>query len=233
MTLNSLRAIGFDADDTLWVNETLFRDTERRFLELLSKYSDADRLEERLLDTERENLKHFGYGVKGFLLSMIETALALSGDRFSPRDIKMLIGWGKAMLAHPIELIEGVREVLDRLKSHFTLILITKGDLFDQENKLARSGLADYFDFVEIVSHKTPRVYQRILERHNWKPQEFIMAGNSLLSDVFPVIEIGSNAVHIPFHTTWKLELLDPSKIDKQRYFELRRISALPDLLRL
>lgn len=165
------------------------------------------------------------------MLSLIETALALSDYRIPPREIQTLIDWGKAIIAHTIQLIRDVPTALDRIKPHFTLILITKGDLFDQENKLACSGLASYFKFVEVVSEKNPAVYQSILKRYNWAPREFIMAGNSLRSDVLPLIEIGSNAVHIPFHTAWVLEEAEPLKSHRVRYFELGHIGALADLL--
>lgn len=196
-----LAVIGFDADDTLWQNERFFRLSQDRFEELLADYAHKDHLAERLLAAERRNLGHYGFGVKGFTLSMIETAIEITEDRVPASVIRELIEIGQDLLAHPIELLPDARETVETLAGSHRIVLITKGDLLDQERKLAQSGLGDLFDGVEIVSDKTPAVYAGI-----FGGDRALMAGNSLKSDVIPAIKAGAWGVHIPHDLTWALE---------------------------
>ncbi|HSP16164.1 MAG TPA: HAD family hydrolase [Thermoanaerobaculia bacterium] len=201
-----LDMIAFDADDTLWHNESVFQATEKQFVELLSSYHAAPRVSERLLATETRNLHHFGYGVKGFTLSMIETAIELSEGSIRAAEIERIIKWGHEMLRAPVQLLEGVRETVESLSGEYRLMLLTKGDLFDQESKLARSGLGDFFNDVQIVSEKDPPTYRRVIARVGVSPERFLMVGNSLKSDILPALEAGARAVHIPYETTWAHE---------------------------
>jgi putative hydrolase of the HAD superfamily len=203
------RVVGFDGDDTLWHNETIFSMTQERFRALIGAYVDlpGDAIEARLVETERQNLATYGYGIKGFVLSMLETAIAITDGRIPARDIETILGFGRSMLAHPVQLIEGAREVLATLRERdHELWLLTKGDLFDQESKLARSGLSSLFDRIEIVSEKDEATYRRLLDRHGVSPDEFAMIGNSLRSDVLPVVAIGARALHVPYAITWAHE---------------------------
>ena len=223
--------IAFDADDTLWHNERYFQISQDRFRDLLAPYSDPDHLSERLLAAERRNLGHYGYGIKGFMLSMIETAIEVT-DRKVPADvISELLAVGQDMLAHPIELLPGARDVIDELSDHYTILLITKGDLLDQERKLAQSGLGEMFDGVEIVSEKTPAVYDRIFRSYAKAPETGMMVGNSLKSDVLPVLEIGAWGVHVPHDLTWALEHAE-APTDHNKFRELTSLTGLPELLK-
>lgn len=201
-----INVIGFDADDTLWVNETYFRNTEDKFADLLEKYETKNKIDQELFRTEIKNLDLYGYGIKGFTLSMIECALDLSNNDVSSKTIGALLDLGKEMIAQPVELLNGVEEVLKNLKDKYRLIVLTKGDLLDQERKLERSGLSEYFHHVEVLSDKKEKNYIDLLEHLQIKPSEFLMIGNSLKSDVLPLVEIGARAVHVPFHTTWEHE---------------------------
>jgi putative hydrolase of the HAD superfamily len=201
-----INVIGFDADDTLWVNETYFRNTEDKFADLLEKYETKNKIDQELFRTEIKNLDLYGYGIKGFTLSMIECALDLSNNDVSSKTIGALLDLGKEMIAQPVELLNGVEEVLKNLKDRYRLIVLTKGDLLDQERKLERSGLSEYFHHVEVLSDKKEKNYSDLLEHLQIKPSEFLMIGNSLKSDVLPLVEIGARAVHVPFHTTWEHE---------------------------
>lgn len=218
-----LSAIGFDADDTLWENEAYFRLTEQRFVEMLSAHGEHHVISERLLEAERRNLEHYGYGVKGFTLSMIETALEVTDRRVSPAVIAEILDFGRQMLRSTVQTFPEVRETLQVLAGHFRLILITKGDLFDQERKLAQSGLGEFFDAVEIVSEKTPQTYDRIFRRHGDGAERSMMIGNSLKSDVVPAIAAGAWGVHVPHQLTWALEQLEPPEAHPR----FRRISSL------
>ena len=222
--------IGFDADDTLWQNETFFQLTQARFAALLADHAEADHLHERLLAAEKRNLGHYGFGVKAFTLSMIETAIEVTGGQVPASVISELIAAGREMLAHPIELIPGARETVETLARAYHIVLITKGDLLDQERKLAQSGLGELFHGVEIVSHKTPQSYGAIFARHGANPGATLMVGNSLRSDVLPVIEIGGWGVHIPHGLTWALELAD-EPLGHPRFRSLAEIGDLPDLV--
>jgi putative hydrolase of the HAD superfamily len=221
--------IGFDGDDTLWHNEQLFADTQHQLRELLGHYADMTTIDAKLLEVERRNLAIFGYGVKGFVLSMIETAIEISDARVSARDIHQIVMMGKALLEHPIELLDGVGDVVDELSNRHRLILVTKGDLMHQESKIAASGLADYFWQIEIVSEKDPSTYQRLLDRHAVASADFVMIGNSVASDVLPVLAIGGRAVHVPYHITWALEVAAVDGDDFPILSNLRDVVPLVD----
>ena len=201
----NITTIAFDADDTLWANEDLFVATQAEYMKLLAPYRQHWDAEE-LHAAERRNLAFFGYGIKGFTLSMIETAIEVSDGAIPGRDIAAIIDMARGMVHAPLTLLPGVAELIPALATDYRLMLITKGDLFDQEAKIARSGLADYFRHIDIVSEKTPHAYQRILQRADIDPQSFVMVGNSLRSDILPVVAIGAHAVHIPYHLTWQHE---------------------------
>lgn len=225
-----LTAIGFDADDTLWHNERFFRLTQARFAELLVDYVDAEHLQAQLLVAERRNLGRYGFGVKGFVLSMIETAIEVTAARVPATVIAALIGAGHDMLAHPIELLPGADEAVKALAGRFRLVLVTKGDLLDQERKLAQSGLGDLFNAVEIVSGKDTATYQAVFARHGNGADRALMVGNSLKSDVLPMIEAGGWGVHVPHDLTWALEEAAPPD-NLVRFHKLERIDALPGLI--
>jgi len=227
INFDGIKVIGFDADDTLWVNETYFRETEDKFADLLEKYETKNKIDQELFRTEIKNLDLYGYGIKGFMLSMIECALELSNNEVSPKTVSALLDLGKKMITQPVELLDGVVEVLKSLKDKYRLIVLTKGDLLDQERKLDRSGLSEYFHHVEVLSDKKEKNYSDLLEHLQIKPSEFLMIGNSLKSDVLPLVEIGARAVHVPFHTTWQHEEVNGVK-EKKGYMT---ISTLTDIL--
>jgi putative hydrolase of the HAD superfamily len=207
----AITTIGLDGDDTLWHSESHFAVTTARLVELLEPWVPASAsAEEHLIEVERRNLGLLGYGVKAFTLSMVETAIEVSDAEVPASAIRSILDWGKELLDHPVELLEDVAETVDDLVGSYQLVLVTKGDLFHQESKLARSGLAEAFTGIEIVSEKDPATYRRILGRHDVAPEEFVMVGNSVRSDVLPVLEVGARAVHVPYHVTWALEVADP-----------------------
>ncbi|CAN5452873.1 HAD family hydrolase [soil metagenome] len=223
----TITTVGLDADDTLWHNETIFRLTHARFVDLLSDRADPDVMEVRLAEVERRNLRLYGYGVKGFTLSMIETAMELCEGEAPSHVIREILAAGREMLSHPVETLAGVDEALASLSERYRLVLITKGDLLDQERKLAASGLGDLFAAVEIVSEKDRGTYDRIFDRHGTGPAEAVMVGNSMKSDVLPALEAGAFAVHIPYHVTWAHELAEAPE-DHPRYGALETIADLP-----
>ncbi len=225
-----LTLLGFDADDTLWHNERFFRLTQQRFAELLADYADPDHLNDRLLAAERRNIVHYGYGIKGFTLSMIETAIEVTEDRVPARIIRELIGAGQEMLAHPIELLPHARAAVEAVADTHRVVLITKGDLLDQERKLAQSGLGDLFDAVEIVSEKTAQVYEELFVRHGQGAERAMMVGNSMRSDVVPVIEAGGWGVHVPHDLVWGIEHAEPPET-APRFRSIPDLGALPDLV--
>lgn len=227
----TLTTIGLDADDTLWHNETVFRLSQKRFVDLLSDHADEPVMMGRLAEVERRNLRLYGYGIKGFTLSMIETAMELCGGEAPPHIIREILAAGREMLVHPVESLPGVDEVLAELSQDYRLILITKGDLMDQERKLAASGLGELFAAVEIVSEKDRGTYERIFVRHGSGPSEALMAGNSMKSDVLPALEAGAWACHIPYPLIWAHELADAPE-NHPRYVSLSNISELPDWVR-
>lgn len=223
--------IAFDGDDTLWHNESIFSVTQDRFRGLVLPYVSAEEIDTRLLATEQRNLRVFGYGIKGFTLSMIETAIEVSGGRIPSSDISTIIEFARAMLAHPVELLEGVESTIEALSESYALMLITKGDLFDQESKIARSGMVDRFETVEIVAEKDEATYQRILTAHHIEPAHFLMVGNSLRSDVLPVLAVGGRAVHIPYHITWAHEHVELCDGPPQGCWSIASVAELPALL--
>ncbi|MCO8145099.1 HAD family hydrolase [Rhodovulum tesquicola] len=226
----AITTIGFDADDTLWQNERFFRMTQERFAALLADYTEADRLMERLLAAEMRNLGHYGFGIKGFVLSMIETAIEVTEDRVPASVIRELLAAGQEMLRHPIELMPEAREAVEALAADYRILLITKGDLLDQERKLAQSGLGDLFDGVEIVSDKTAPRYGTIFARHGDGASRAAMVGNSLRSDVIPAIEAGAWGVFVPHELTWELEHAEPPR-GHARFAELQHLGELPALI--
>lgn len=225
-----ITAIGFDADDTLWQNEAFFRVTQERFAALLAEYAEPDHLAERLEAAERRNLGAYGFGIKGFVLSMIETAIEVTGERVPARVIRELIEAGQDMLAHPIHLLPEAREAVEALAGRFRLLLITKGDLLDQERKLAQSGLGELFDAVEIVSDKTRATYSSAFTRHGTGPDQALMVGNSLKSDVIPALEAGAWGVHVPHDLTWGYEAAE-APVQHPRFAELATLGGLPGLI--
>lgn len=225
-----VRTLALDGDDTLWHSETLYEVTSRRFAELLEPWLGGRDADAELLATERRNLRLFGYGVKGYMLSMIETAIELSNGNVTSREIQQVIDWGKGMLTHPVELLDGVRDTVEELAGAYRLLLVTKGDLFHQETKVAASGLAERFWRVEIVGEKDEATYGRILAEHGIAPEEFVMVGNSVRSDVLPVLSLGGRAVHVPHRLTWAVESAEPPT-EHDGYWTLERFSDLPALL--
>ncbi|MBZ4021435.1 HAD family hydrolase [Rhodobacter sp. TJ_12] len=226
----TLTTIGFDADDTLWHNERFFRLTQARFHDLLADHAPPERLEERLLAAERRNIGHYGFGVKGFTLSMIETAIEVSESRVPAAVIGEIMAAGREMLAHPIELLPSARAAVEALSGRYKLVLVTKGDLLDQERKLAQSGLGDLFDAVEIVSDKRPETYTTVFARHGSGADEGMMIGNSLKSDVLPMIAAGGWGVYVPHDLTWALEHALPPE-GHPRFAELPDLGGLSDLV--
>lgn len=228
--------VAFDADDTLWHSETVFEETHGRLRTLLSPWVDAGTLDRSLLEIEARNLKTFGYGVKGFTLSMIETAIELTDSRVTAGDIRTILDLGKAMMDHPVDLIDGVVDTLDALApeaaaGRIRLIVITKGDLFHQESKVARSGLAERFERIEIVAEKDEATYRRILDRADIAPADFLMIGNSMRSDILPVLDLGGRAVHIPYHITWAHEAVSRPDIAPPGFHTLDSIREVPAFL--
>jgi putative hydrolase of the HAD superfamily len=226
-----ITTVGLDADDTLWHNETIFRLTQDRFRALMAGLAPPDQLDAKLAEVERRNLALYGYGVKGFTLSMVETAMELTAYEAPGRVVAEILAAGREMLAHPVEPLPGVRSALDDLAQAYRLILVTKGDLLHQEQKLAASGLGDLFVGVEIVSEKDAATYERVFARHGTGPAQAAMVGNSLRSDVLPALEAGCYAAHIPYHVTWAHELAEPP-VGHPRFAELSSIGELPGWVR-
>jgi putative hydrolase of the HAD superfamily len=222
-----LTTVGLDADDTLWHNETIFRLSQDRFADLLSPFVEREGLEARLAEIEGRNLRLYGYGVKGFILSMVETTIEVVGERDATPIIREILAAGREMLGHPVEPLPGVEMALAELSKHWRLVLITKGDLLHQERKLAASGLGDLFAAVEIVSEKDADTYRRVFERHGTGAAEAAMAGNSLKSDVLPALKAGALAAHIPYPLVWAHEIADAPS-GNPRFAELGSISELP-----
>lgn len=203
----AIELVGFDGDDTLWHSEGYYQHASSEFRRILADWTDGDTLRDRLYAVQRRNLALFGYGAKGMTLSMIETAIELSGGRIASHDIHRIVELGKSVLDHPVELLPGMREAVETVANSYRVVLITKGDLFHQERKVARSGLADLFQRIEIVSEKDERSYARVLREFNLPADRFVMVGNSLRSDIEPVVSLGGWGVHIPYHVTWQHEL--------------------------
>jgi putative hydrolase of the HAD superfamily len=223
-----LTVIGFDADDTLWENEIFYRLTERQFTDILSDFADHDHLSERLLEAERRNLGHYGFGIKGFTLSMIETAIDVTEGRVPAEVIGRILAAGRELLSHPMDVLPHAAEALEHVAGHYHVVLITKGDLFDQERKLAQSGLGEFFNAVEIVSDKNTDTYRRIFAEQG--PDQAMMIGNSVKSDVIPAIEAGSWGVHVPHNLEWAIEAAEPP-VANPRFQRLDDLGGLPALL--
>ena len=220
MSLNGIKAIAFDADDTLWVNEHFFRQAEEEFCELMKDFLPAEQCNKLLFEIEMQNLPLYGYGIKPFTLSLIEAAIRFSDGQVPIDRLQVLIERGKKMLQEPIELLDGIEETLKALSPNYRLVMATKGDLLDQERKLIKSGLEPYFHHIEIVSDKTELQYQKLVKHLDIRPEEFLMVGNSMKSDILPVLNIDSYAFHIPYHTTWIHEMVD-GKVDHPKFREL------------
>ena len=228
--MEQIKVIAFDADDTLWINEPYFRETEMAFGQLMEDFLPAHTVARELLQTEVKNLTLYGYGIKGFTLSMIETALNVSNRTIDVKAIDKILDLGRALLARPIELLEGVEDVLVALKQHYRLVVATKGDLLDQERKLKNSGVEHHFHHIEIMSEKAAGDYQKLIKHLDIPPSQFLMIGNSLKSDVLPVLEIGGHAIHIPYHTTWAHEHVE-HHIEHENFKAVTHIKEILPLL--
>lgn len=225
-----IKVIAFDADDTLWSNEPFFQEVEKQYTDLLKPYGTSEEISAVLFQTEMKNLRLLGYGAKAFTISMVETALQVSQQKIAAEDIRRIIDLGKSLLEMPIELLPGVKDTLKALKEkgNYKLVVATKGDLLDQENKLERSGLAPYFDHIEVMSDKTEKEYRRLLSILQIDPSEFLMIGNSLKSDIQPVLSLGGYGVHVPFEVMWQHEVVDTFTHD-----HLKQIKGVDELLSL
>lgn len=229
MPFSKIRVIAFDADDTLWVNETLFRDAERYFCELMTDFISEEKCNRLLFEMEMKNLPLYGYGIKPFTLSLIEAAITFSDGKVPVSVINELIAYGKGMLDAPLELIDGIEETLKALTGKYRLVMATKGDLLDQERKLIKSGLEPYFHHIEIVSDKTEQQYLKLVQHLDIIPSEFLMVGNSVKSDILPVLAVGGHGFHIPFHTTWIHETVKEPVVHEN----FRELSTSLDMLEL
>ncbi len=227
--MKDIKIVAFDADDTLWANEDLFRSAEESFFKMLNPYGDRDFLRKELYSTEVNNLSLYGYGIKSFVLSMIETALKISKGKISTAIIEQILNTGHKMLESPVNLLPGTLKTFKALNGKYKLVVATKGDLLDQERKLHKSGLTKYLHHIEIMSEKNVRGYKTLLERLGVKPEEFIMIGNSLKSDILPVLKLGAKAVWIPCELTWQHENITPEKLPK----DLIELDKIEDLLKI
>lgn len=224
-----IKVIGFDADDTLWVNEPYYREAEEEFIQLLKSHGVEDDIAAELFKTEIANLNLYGYGIKAFMLSLVECAIALTDGSVSAHVISKILGIGKGMLQRPIELLDDVKRVLEELAPRYRLIVATKGDLLDQEGKMKRSGIASYFHHIEVMSDKKEQAYIELLHHLDIKPCDFLMIGNSMKSDIIPPLNLGAWAIHVPFHTTWAHEEVEEDPEDKQLF----RVDHLHEILPL
>jgi putative hydrolase of the HAD superfamily len=229
MQFEGIKVIGFDADDTLWVNEPYFRDAEEHFCDLFESYMPRHDIHRELFKIEIKNLPLYGYGIKAFMLSMIETAMSITNGRVDGKLIQRIMDIGNSQLNLPVEVLPGVESVLQQLQPRYKLVVVTKGDLLDQERKLQKSGLESYFHHVEIVSEKTPKEYNKLFTHLDINATQFLMVGNSVKSDILPILELGAYGIHIPFHTTWAHEQVDVS-IDNPKF---RTIEQITDIIRL
>ncbi len=223
-----IKVIAFDADDTLWDNEGYFLEAEHKFCELMEDYLPQHTVSRELLQTEIKNIGLYGYGIKAFILSMIETAIRISDKTITVNVIEKIIGFGQELLEKPVHIIVGVEEVLQSLKGRYRLVMATKGDLLDQERKLKKSGLASYFHHIEIMSEKKEEDYQKLIKHLDIQPNEFLMIGNSIKSDVLPVLNIGGHGFHVPYHTTWAHEKVDMI-LEHANFKQLTSIKELLD----
>jgi len=225
----NIKVIGFDADDTLWVNETFFREAELEFARLLSPYETANKIDQELFKKEMDNLELYGYGVKAFVLSMVESAIEISNGSVSNKTLGKILDIGKSMINQPVKLLDEVENVLKTLAKKYRLILATKGDLLDQERKLEKSGLTDYFHHIEVLSDKKEANYSKLLNHLDINPSEFLMIGNSLKSDILPLVNIKAHAIHVPFHTTWAHEQVSVEETNGKAY---KTVTSLGDILK-
>lgn len=226
-----IKVIAFDADDTLWHNESYFQEAENKFKDLLEDYLPQHTVGRELLKTEIDNLPWYGYGVKAFMLSMIETAIRITNGNLSAQDVLHIIGFGKDLLAKPVIMLEGVEEVLSDLVKRYRLVLATKGDLLDQERKLNKSNLSSYFHHIEIMSEKKQPDFEKLIAHLDVEPQHFVMIGNSLKSDILPVLDLGGHAFHVPYHVTWDLEKIEHT-IEHDNFHQLEKITDLLNYLK-
>ncbi len=225
-----LKVIAFDADDTLWVNEPYFQEIENKFCALLEDYLPAHTVSQELFNTQMYNIHLYGYGIKSFILSMIETAVRISENTLNVQVIEKIVQFGKELLEKPIELLDDVETVLKDLSEHYRLVVATKGDLLDQERKLQKSGIDHYFHHIEIMSDKKDKDYQKLIKHLDIQPHEFVMIGNSLKSDILPVLAIGGHAFHVPYHTTWAYERVE-HKVEHKNFKPLEKISDIMPFL--
>jgi len=230
MKLNGIKVIAFDADDTLWVNEPYFRNAEEEFCNLLKGYMSKEESHKILFEIEMKNLPIYGYGIKPFALSLIEAAILVSKQDIPISVVSKLINMGKRMLHMPIELIDDIEDTLKELSKKYRLVMATKGDLLDQERKLIKSGLESYFHHIEVMSDKTPKQYKKLIKHLDINPTEFLMIGNSMKSDILPVLDIGAYAIHIPFHTTWAHEIVKDD-VSHTNFTNLDKASEILDLV--
>jgi putative hydrolase of the HAD superfamily len=226
-----IKVIGFDADDTLWVNEPYFRETEMKFCKLLTNGMSLDEVTQELFAVEIANIPLYGYGTKAFILSMLETGLKITDGNLPPDKVKAILELGKEQINKPVELIDGVEHTLQTLFGKYRLIVATKGDLLDQERKLQKSGLLKYFHHIEVMSDKKESDYEKLIKHLDIAPHEFLMIGNSLKSDIVPVLKLGGKAVHVPFHTTWEHEMIGDEEIKHVDFYKLNRIEELNELI--
>jgi putative hydrolase of the HAD superfamily len=221
--IEGIKVIGFDADDTLWVNEPYYREAETQFVDLVTAYGVRGNIAEELFKIEIANLELYGYGIKAFMLSLVECAIELTGGAVSAQTVSRIIGIGKSMLERPIELLDDVKYVLQSLAPHYRLIVATKGDLLDQERKMRKSSISDYFHHIEVMSDKKEQHYVQLLKHLDIDPEEFLMIGNSLKSDIIPPLELGAWGIYVPFHTTWVHEEVE-GEPDSARYFQAKNL---------
>lgn len=226
-----IEIIAFDADDTLWHFETAYRDAAAKFEKLLMTHYDLTSIDGEIYKTEKDNLRHFGYGVKSYTISMIETAVRLTNGRIEGRHILEITAYGREMLDREVLLMDGAEEVVATLAATYPLMLITKGDQFEQERKIKRSGLASYFNQIEIVSEKRTGTYTSLLAKYGIDPAGFLMVGNSLRSDIMPVVSAGGQAVHIPYDLTWEHETILAEPLEPDQYHQIERLNQLPDVI--
>ena len=231
INFKNIKVISFDADDTLWQNENLFRETEQKFCKLMCPYATKEKAIKVLWSAEVKNIPYYGYGIKAFVLDMLDAALKLSKGKLTARETKQIINLGKKLIKSPIVLFEGAENTLKKLSKKYKIVITTKGDLLEQENKIYRSGLIKYLRHIEVMSEKNKTAYARLIKELNVKPQEFLMVGNSVKSDILPVLALGAKAVFIPSKFTWFYEDGDASKIPTKNFLKLDKISELLKLL--
>jgi len=223
--------LGIDADDTLWENEAWFYKIQDRFFEMMSSWSDTQDTNAALLENEKASIPQYGYGVTSFVRSMILTAIQISNGEIETKQISQIVSWGDELIEAPVDLLPGVEETLSELSNNHRLLLITKGDVLHQRAKVENSGLSDFFWNIEVVGEKDAAVYEMLLNRYGISPEMFVMIGNSVNSDVLPVLNIGARAIHVPHHTTWELEVPDPKELEKVDFPIAQSISEVPGIL--